>query len=343
MDLTSRSYGRFPVNELFELLKGPGIDTRTWVSYATVDKDQSEELGGKAVKITKEYGPLVNVTLQPGAVPVTARVASGVAGNGEGEWFPFLEGDEVLVVLPSGSNANAVIIARLNQELDQFPSMVAGNEVEKNNFAFKRMRTPYVVETASSYLVRSAVTGSYFGIEQNGNLTFSDSTGGFFHLGADFIGLQSGDGEMLFQLNFTDRLIRMSLEGTSLFEWSANASQGVTPGTISLSSSGNPPFANAATTQAMVLFVTQVFNALGVALNLLGPTPLTGTGLGALFVDPAFKPVILSAIALSTPPLGVLTPDVLQAIDAALLGPKSAEPLTGPTTPGLGCPGIKLG
>lgn len=343
MDLMSRTFGRFPVNELVELLKGPGIDTRAWVSMALVDKDQSEEDGGKAVVFSPEYGPLVNVTLQPAGIPVRARVAGTVAGNGEGEWFPFLEGDEVLVVMPEGSPGNAVIVGRMNQEIDAFPTMVAGNEVSGNNFAFRRMRVPYVIETASSYLVRSAVTGTYFGIEANGNMTFSDSSGGFFHLGADFIGMQSGDGEMLLQLDYTNKLIRMSVDGSAIFDWSSTKAQAATPGTFSISTSGNPPFGTITTAQSTVLFVSQVLNALGVALNLLGPTPLTGTMLGAMLVDPANLPLILAAITASTPPVGVLSQAVLSAINAALLGPKSPDPATGATTPGLGCVGFTVG
>lgn len=342
MELRDRSY-TFPVNELFELLKGPGIDTRTWVSWALVDKDESEELGGKAVTITEEYGPLINVTLQPSGIPVRARASASVAGNGEGEWFPFLEGDEVLVVMPSGAPANAVIIGRLNQEIDKFPSMVAGNEVASNTFAFRRMRTPYIIETAASYLVRSAVTGAYFGIETSGNLTFSDATGGFLHLGADFSGFQSGDGEMLLQLNFTDRVIRMSVDGTAIFDWGAVAAQAATQGTLTMSTSGNPPFANVTTSQSTVLFMSKFMNSLGLALIALGAAPLTGVSLGAVLVEPANLPLILAAIAAVTPPIGTLTPVVLQAIDAALLGPKSPDPITGVTTPGLGCVGFKVG
>lgn len=343
MELMNRAFGRFPVNELFDLLKGPGIDTRSWVSYALVEKDESEEDGGKAVQFTEEYGPVVNVKLQPTGIPTRARVASSISGNGEGEWFPFLQGDEVIVVMPEGTPHNAVIIARCNQEIDKFPTMVAGNEVSGNNFAFRRIRTPYIIETADSYLVRSAVTGSYFGIEKSGNITFSDATGGFFHLGADFIGFQSGDGEMLFQLNFTDRLIRMSVDGTAIFDWGADKAQAATQGTFSISTSGNPPFANITTAQSMVLFVSKVLNALGAALNLIGPTPLTGASLGALLIEPANLALLTAAITSSAPPAGILPQALLAAIDTALLGPKSPDPATGATTPGMGCVGFKVG
>ncbi len=343
MELMARTYGRFPVNELFDLLKGPGIDTRAWVSMALVEKDQAEDEGGKAVIFSPEYGPLVNVTLQPAGIPTRARVASGVSGNGEGEWFPFLEGDEVVVLMADGSPSNAIIIGRCNQEIDAFPTMVAGNEVSGNNFAFRRMRTPYIIETASSYLVRSAVTGSYFGIEANGNLTFSDASGGFLHVGADFIGMQSGDGEMLLQLDYTNRVVRMSVDGSAIFDWGSTTAQAATPGTFTMSTSGNPPFANVTTAQAMVLFMSKFMNALGIALNLIGPTPLTGASLGALLVEPSNLPLLLAAISTSAPPVGMLSQALLTAIDAALLGPKSPDPATGATTPGLGCVGFKAG
>lgn len=343
MNLNDRSYGMFPVEQLFELLKGPGIDTRTWVSYGIVDKDMPDEDGGKAVQFTEEYGPTVNVMLQPHGVPVRARVANGVAGNGEGEWFPFLEGDEVLVFLPDGVFSNAVIMGRLNQEIDKFPTMVAGNEVKTNTFGFRRMRLPYIIETASKYLVRSAVTGSYFGIEENGNLTFGESSGGFLHVGVDFMGFQTGDGEMVFQLNANEKTIRMSVDGSAIFDWSSTKAQAATPGTYTISTSGNPPFGNATTAQSTVLFISKVLNALGIALNLLGPVPLVANALGALLIEPANKALLLAAISTSAPPIGILTNDILTAINASLLGPKSVDPASGPTTPGMGCPGLQIG
>src|ERR1019366_2087115 len=128
-----------------EAVAGP-IDTRQWVSYGTVSPETPD---AKSTTFTKEYGPLVNVKLHPTGIPVVCRVAHEVAGNGEGEWFPFIEGDEVIVLIPEGDEtAGCVIMGRLNQEIDFWPTIVAGQDPRLNNFAFRRMRTPYIFETA---------------------------------------------------------------------------------------------------------------------------------------------------------------------------------------------------
>src|SRR5579859_785093 len=108
----------------------PGMDTRQWVSYGTVDADTSD---AKAIQFKDDdgnpspYGPLVSVTLQPSGVSLPCRVLGQVAGNGEADYFPFLAGDEVLVLLPEGDErAGAVIVGRLNQEIDAWPLIVAG-------------------------------------------------------------------------------------------------------------------------------------------------------------------------------------------------------------------------
>lgn len=123
----------------------PGQDTRSWVSFGLVHHQDPKQI----VTFDEEYGcPLVCVTLQPSGSNVHCRVSSMVAGNGEGEWHPFVEGDEVLVVLPEGhESAGPVIIGRLNNSLDKFPmDSVAGQDPTTNVFAFRRRRTPFIEE-----------------------------------------------------------------------------------------------------------------------------------------------------------------------------------------------------
>ena len=98
----------------------PGMDTRQWVSFGTVNLETPNQ---KSVAFTKEYGPLVNVTLRPSAIPVVCRVSHEVAGAGEGEWFPFVGGNEVMVAIPEGDeSAGCVIFGRLNQNRPVAPA-----------------------------------------------------------------------------------------------------------------------------------------------------------------------------------------------------------------------------
>lgn len=165
----------------------PGMDTRQWVSYGVVDADSD---GSRAVifkdenGVSLKSGPLVQVILQPSGIPVLCRVSSTCAGNLEGEWRPLVSNDEVLVVLPEGSErAPPVIIARLNNAPDPWPTSVAGMDPQNNSFAFTRMRTAYVLEVGPSLLLRSA--------ETNCALTFAPDGGVF---------LVSGDKHMLAML-----------------------------------------------------------------------------------------------------------------------------------------------
>ena len=80
-----------------EAFAKPGADTREWVSFGTVSTDD------EPVVFSEEDGqPYVKVTLHPSLRPVLCRVGMEVAGDGEGEYTPFLSGDEVLVVMPGG-------------------------------------------------------------------------------------------------------------------------------------------------------------------------------------------------------------------------------------------------
>src|SRR5262245_23950415 len=105
------------------------MDMRQWCSYGTVDPETDDE---KSVEFTDDYGPLVNVTIQPSGLPVRCRVASFVAGAGEGEWYPYIAGDEVIVMFPGGSELNAVIVGRLSNGLDKPAASVGGADPTEN-------------------------------------------------------------------------------------------------------------------------------------------------------------------------------------------------------------------
>ena len=103
----SDAFGDLDLAALGRAISYPGIDPRIWVSYGIVDREQDDQ---KSVEFNGDGGPLVWVLLQPHNQLVACRVASGVAGNGEAEWHPFLEADEVIVLIPEGDTRSTPVI-----------------------------------------------------------------------------------------------------------------------------------------------------------------------------------------------------------------------------------------
>lgn len=109
--IRSRVTGGLDTGRLAKALQRPGIDTRTWVSLASVKEIQVEADGAYA-----------DVELMPGLQPETARVAVPYAGPGFGDWNPIGVDDEVVIVFPDGMpDAGGVIIARLYSPSDPVP------------------------------------------------------------------------------------------------------------------------------------------------------------------------------------------------------------------------------
>jgi hypothetical protein len=299
---------------------GPGQDTRSWVSHGTVDNSAP---GNPSVTFTPQYGPLVRVTLHPSGTPVVCRVAHAVGGNGEGEWHPFVSQDEVLVSIPEGDEtAGCVIVGRLNNEIDQWPAQVAGNDSTKNNFSFRRLRTPYVVETASSYLVRSATSGAFFGISADGEVTISNADNAFLAVRPDFVGMQNGPGDVLFQIDVGAKQFVAEAAGTK-FVLDADTSYLYTSGVLQLGTSGNQASEHATSIESIVVLLQAFFTALGA----LSPGPLTGAGVAGAFVA-AMNAAIESAPSLPIAPYGA-------SLQGALGIPKTAGVLPGVAAPGL--------
>lgn len=293
----------------------PGSDPRQWVSYGLVNADTADQ---PSVVFDNEDGkempyPVVMVTLEPSGTVVPCRVSSQVAGNGEGEWYPFVEGDEVLVVIPEGNErSGCVIIGRLNQSKDKWPRQVAGNDATKNTFGFKRMIAPYIVETQGGYLVRSAKTGAFLGIDPVGQVTVSNGDKGALHLGTDFLGLATGDNACLVQLvPGKNQLILQADQVSAVLE--NDLSQILTPGQLIISTSGaNPVSAGHAIT------VEQVLAVLFGVVQALGPfftVPLTppqviacvvaGLSVGSTATIAPFITALTTALATPPDPTGI--------------------------------------
>lgn len=173
-----------------EGMRGPGTDTRQWVSFGIVTSGDDPST---LVVFDEEDGcPYVRVLLEPSKIPVRARVGAAVAGRGEGEWFPFVEGEEVVVLIPQGDErAGCVIVCRLNNALDRFPmESVAGQDPTTNTFGFRRRRTPVIEEFAGPLIMRSAMTGALISLDTAGNVTLRNGEASALQMSADVIGIQ---------------------------------------------------------------------------------------------------------------------------------------------------------
>ena len=306
----------------------PGIDPREHIVNALVCNSTA---AAPAVEFDTDHGQVyVNVILQPSKVPVRARVAAGVAGNGEGDYFPFLYNDEVLVALPNGNErAGAVIIGRLNNKFNAFPFLVAGQDVTQNNFAFQRIRTPYILETASSYMVRSATTKAFWSIDTAGTLTFADGNSNMLHVGADFIGMSSGDNTVMMQLDLHNTQVTATA-GESKICLDAAHSYWINAGDLQIGTNGATPGGHVATVEGVVNMIVSFFSAFGALLTASSSPTLTSSAIGALVTAYAETPLATAALLLTA--AGATTPP---ALIAAALASGSAST--------IGCPGLVVG
>lgn len=316
-----------------QALARPGLDTRQWISFATVDADTPDtrsvlfqDNNGDALP----WAPQILVTLQPSGIAVPCRVASNLAGNGEGSWRPFVAGDEVIVAVPEGNEmAGCTIIGRLNQSIDIFPATVAGMDATKNTFAFDRMRCPYVLETTAGFLMRDATTGAALTVQSNGQVTLNSGDQHVLVMAADglHLGLSGG------------------LAGVDM-DPDANSTT-VRGETINLVSSGMPNVYHLMTTEAVV---NLLFNFM-LAISTVTPGPLIGATLFASAI-----PIINAALLTSvTPATGTILPFLagLQAaffaqnspvyLPAAIAADISGNPATTGAFPGVGRTTILVG
>jgi len=279
----------------------PGMDTRQWISMGTVDAEKFVD-GEKVdpVVFDDDFGPLVNVTLQPSGLPARCRVAigaTGACGNGESEYSPFVGGDEVVVAVPEGfESTGCVIIGRLNNGLDKFPAeSVAGQDPTRNRFAFRRRRTPFVEEFATTWMTRVASHGGFFLISESGTVTIRDGSKGALQMGPDIFGYVEGGREVgseatpsptaLFQLDLTNRRVILQMDDAQLMlsSSSASASSGDPPpgdaalnipGGLSLAFGNNQPAEHVATIEAVVALLETIFTAISVS-------PVPGPAIGS--------------------------------------------------------------
>lgn len=145
---------------------GPGADTRQWVSNGTVNVATPT---APAVDFTPVSGPLVSVRLHPSDIDVRCRVASFVSRIGETEWHPFAGGDEVVVLLPMGNErSNPIIIGRLNNGVDTFPTTVCGIDVTQNSTTAKKTVANFAWEVSNGWLLRNVETNAQLAMDRTG-------------------------------------------------------------------------------------------------------------------------------------------------------------------------------
>lgn len=293
----------------------PGIDPRQWVSNGTVVKETDDTL---AVDYEgTDMGPLVNVVLHPSGAEVACRVAGHVAGANEGEWFPFVQGDEVIVVTPGGDEkGGCIIIGRLYNGVDKFPTSVAGVDTKKNNMAFRRMRTPFIFETQSTYMVRSATTKAFFALGKLGDWVLSSGDGHYVAVNADFITMQSNDNKFIIQMDMTGKAITLNADG-AVMQLKAGGTDSVllVPGRMLIGTSGGSPVGHAVTLEQVVVLLQGLLQTIGSLLPgpVIGAT-LAGTAIAMLSgaiaqaatlpVTP-FLPAITAALTIPPDPLGI--------------------------------------
>lgn len=340
---------RLDLTDLAAGMARPGNDPRVWVAFATVRGGTTDD--DPCVEFEDDQ-PLVRVMLHPDLIEVRARVAMQVAGNGEAQWHPFMPDDEVLVVVPEGNPRSGVtIIGKLCNAIDKFPSgSIAGQDPRKNNFSFRRMKTPVIEELNGPVMNRSAATGGFISIDDAGVLTLRGGNADDpdakkpapgLQMGPDGISMQDASAKYAVSFGQTSGAFLVLVDDAVL---SLSSSKGGKPSMIGVPQSfaigtgGNAPSEHVATTESVANVLFNVLFTLNAAIIAGGSvTPLTGATLGALitayFTSPAFAASWQTALV----PNPILAP-VIASIQAAFAAqPQKFASPSGQLAPGIGC------
>ncbi len=283
-----------------DIASHPGADTRQWISSGLVAADTPD---GRSIRFNDEngaplpHGVLVTVQLYPSDITVSCRVAGGCAGDGEADWMPFVAGDEVIVAIPEGcERSGCVIIGRLNQAKDVFPTKVAGNDTTQNTFGFRRIRVPYILETATGYMIRHAQTGANLTFNQTGDVFLADGNGNGLILNTNLLKLGLGDDTAYLTFDPTTSNATLSVDGE-----------------LQVSVNGKQPLYHVLTTEAFVNLLQNFMTA----IMTLTPGPLVG----ATDFNPAKQRLYIAAMLAGAviPGTGMILPPDKLLIDAAYI------------------------
>ena len=278
-------------------------------------------------------------------------VAGSVAGDMEAEYNPFVSGDEVMVIIPEGDErAGCTIIGRLNNGLDRWPGGIAGQDATLNNFAFKRTRAPFIHEFADSYMLRNATSNAFFSISRDGQLLMSNADHAFLSMTPDFIGMQSGDAQMLIQMdlgagNIVLQAGKLKPPSTTTLTIGADTTF-FSAGTVEFHTAGQYGVEHAASAEGVANMVYNVLVAMwsvliaplesavvGATGSKVFATPLTA------FIDPA---AIITAMNTGLAASGTASIAPFAAAVAAALAAKVPGDSSG-TMPSVGSPGLLIG
>jgi phage baseplate assembly protein gpV len=313
----------------------PGSDTRSWTTIGLVEPETSDahstifsDESGNPIP----YGALVMVKLQVGGNVLPCRVAGSCAGNGEGEWHPFVGGDEVIVLVPDGDEKNGgVIIGRLNQQFDAFPVAAGGQSTTGNQVAFKRLLAPYVLESGTAVILRNAATGAALTLDQTGNTYVSDGNGDALVLRSDVVSLQLAESAAAIQLDpSTNSATLTAGSGNTIIKLdgaSSPSSQIQSAGTITFTTLGNGGGNHAASAESVI----NLLNTFLIAASKAATTPASLVAFFLTFSTPAPLAALIAAAA-AIP----LDPILGAALTAALAIPKTGG------APGAGSPGVMI-
>lgn len=259
-----------------DLYSGPGMDTRQWISYGIVDAETEEQ---HSTRFDDEdgnplpHGVLVDVTLQPSGISVPCRVLATAGGSGEGSFSPWGPGDEVLVAIPDGDEkSGCVILGRFNNGKDAFPRAVAGMDVTQNNVSFHRIATPFIMETASSWMVRSAATGASLSIDPIGNVLMADGMGSTIAINQTVISMQEASGGALVQIDPVLKSVTLQSSGgessatTFQLDDAGGASSLMTGGTMNIVTAGGGYAMGHAITTEQVMQITKALTQILIAV-----------------------------------------------------------------------------
>ena len=298
------------------------------LSFGTV-QDESP------VEFDPERGPVVNVSLQPSRVPVRCRVLMLLGGAGEGEGHPFVAGDEVLVAVPGGDpRGECVILGRLPNKVDAYPTAAGGQDTTKNAVSFRRGAVPRVEEYRGLWSVSSQPSGAFVSVSDEGTITLRDGSKGALQLSADALSYVSGDAEHYVQLDLGSGQFTVKT-GSATLALGQGGSGVLAPGSLAISAGGQPAAEHVATIEGVCNLLVYFFIALGSA----NPGTLVGAAL------PGIVPGALAA-ALAAAAAGPIDPIVASAIFGALAlatqKPPGAPGL-GQVKPGIACPSLLAG
>ena len=322
-----------------EATSGPGNDTRQWISNGVVNAAASN---APTVDFTGKAGPLVSVRLHPCDIDVRCRVASWLAGGGQGEWHPFVGGDEVVVALPQGSErGGAIIIGRLNNGVDPFPTNVANNDVTQNNVTTRKSIPSYCWEISNGWLLRSITTTAQLALDVTGQWTISSGDLHFLQLGSKGPILSLAQMASYIQIDPATGQVILLATGPS----SARLVLDPATGNITAATSGGFPVGHAATAEGAANLVLAVLTPLLLAMaSAVASVPVAGTALAAaltlMTTTPGALATIVNAAVGAAAAGGVPTNPyalIANAVQSALSAQRDP---TGQVEPGLGAIGL---